>query len=57
MASSKHSRGNRIVQSLEKCLNVATLQYGDNSYIGPDQMLRARFEAKLGRPEMDCVIC
>jgi hypothetical protein len=57
VAPSKHSRGNKIVQSLEKCLNVATLQYGDNSYIGPDQMLRARFEAKLGRPETDCVIC
>ena len=57
VAPSKHSRGNRIVQSLEKCLNVATLQYGDNLYIGSDQMLRARFEAKLGRPETDCIIC
>jgi hypothetical protein len=51
----KHSRGYRILESLENV--AAKLQYANNPYIGSDEKLRARFEARLGKPDKDCVIC
>ncbi|KDQ29940.1 hypothetical protein PLEOSDRAFT_1021085, partial [Pleurotus ostreatus PC15] len=46
-----------IVASLEDSLMGASLQYSGTSYIARDAMLRARLEARLRKPEAECVIC
>ncbi|TFK32424.1 hypothetical protein BDQ12DRAFT_501938 [Crucibulum laeve] len=46
----------RITVSLEDSLMGASLQYAGSSYIAPDEKLRARLEARLGKPEAECVI-
>ncbi|ESK86122.1 hypothetical protein Moror_9312 [Moniliophthora roreri MCA 2997] len=42
---------------LENSLMANSLQYAGSSYIGADDSLRARLEAKLAKPEAECVIC
>uniref|UniRef100_A0A8H7XXQ4 Uncharacterized protein n=1 Tax=Psilocybe cubensis TaxID=181762 RepID=A0A8H7XXQ4_PSICU len=49
--------GKSIVVSLEESTLGVNLQYGNNAYIGPDEKLRGRLEARLGKSEADCVIC
>ncbi|KAF8161651.1 hypothetical protein B0H34DRAFT_796403 [Crassisporium funariophilum] len=49
--------GRQIVVSLQDSLMGANLQYGNNPYVGPDEKLRARLEARLGKPETECIIC
>jgi len=51
----KHSRGYQILEPLEN--EAIKLQYTNNPYIGSDEKLRARFEARLGKPDKDCIIC
>lgn len=46
-----------IVAPLEDSLMGASLQYSGTSYIAKDAVLRARLEARLRRPEAECVIC
>ncbi|CAA7263067.1 unnamed protein product [Cyclocybe aegerita] len=55
----RYNSGKNIVISLEDSLMGANLQYGNNPYIGSDEKLRGRLEARLGKPERDdeCVIC
>ncbi|KAJ3503005.1 hypothetical protein NLJ89_g8628 [Agrocybe chaxingu] len=55
----RYNSGKNIVVSLEDNLMGANLQYGNNPYIGPDEKLRGRLEARLGKPdtESECVIC
>ncbi|THU96105.1 hypothetical protein K435DRAFT_778699 [Dendrothele bispora CBS 962.96] len=36
---------------------VGTLEHAGSSYIGPDDSLKARLEAKLAKPGQDCIIC
>jgi len=56
-AAAKSSPGYQIVEPFEKSLTASKLQYSNNPYIGPDESLRARFEARLGKPDSDCIIC
>ncbi|ESK86121.1 hypothetical protein Moror_9311 [Moniliophthora roreri MCA 2997] len=52
-------------QNVEDAINVSLghnswnsiLQYAGSEYIGSDDSLRARFEAKLDKPEKECIIC
>ncbi|KAF4562700.1 hypothetical protein EYR36_004094 [Pleurotus pulmonarius] len=46
-----------IVTPLEDSLMGASLQYSGTSYIAKDSVLRARLEARLRKPEAECVIC
>ncbi|TFK25382.1 hypothetical protein FA15DRAFT_617912 [Coprinopsis marcescibilis] len=47
-----------VVASLQQDSIASTLQYNGTSYIAADEKLRARFEARLRKPEdPDCVIC
>ncbi|KAF9486995.1 hypothetical protein BDN71DRAFT_1485397 [Pleurotus eryngii] len=46
-----------IVAPLEDSLMGASLQYAGTSYIAKDAVLRARLEARLRKPEAECVIC
>ncbi|KAF5374634.1 hypothetical protein D9615_008916 [Tricholomella constricta] len=48
-----------IVVSLEDNMAGSSLQYAGTSYIAPDETLRARLEARLGRAtaDSDCTIC
>ncbi|PPQ94817.1 hypothetical protein CVT25_007454 [Psilocybe cyanescens] len=55
--SRRNSAGKSIVVSLEESTMGANLQYGNNPYIGPDEKLRGRLEARLGKSEADCIIC
>ncbi|KAL0574289.1 hypothetical protein V5O48_007665 [Marasmius crinis-equi] len=46
-----------VVALLESASNGSSLQYSGNSYIGDDDSLRMRLEAKLGKPQSEeCVI-
>ncbi|KAF9483183.1 hypothetical protein BDN70DRAFT_800170 [Pholiota conissans] len=59
-AARNGSPGKSIVLPLETSASGATLQYGNSPFIGADEKLRARFEARLERPPddgADCVIC
>jgi len=55
----QHNSGRRIVVALEESLAGSNLQYGNSPYIGPDEKLRVRFEARLEKPgnDADCIIC
>lgn len=46
-----------IVASLDDSLMGNSLQYDGSSYISPDGSLKARIEAKLGKPDAECIIC
>ncbi|KAF7437582.1 hypothetical protein PC9H_004424 [Pleurotus ostreatus] len=56
-SSTSTKRAVIIVASLEDSLMGASLQYSGTSYIARDAMLRARLEARLRKPEAECVIC
>ncbi|KAK7025234.1 hypothetical protein R3P38DRAFT_2953450 [Favolaschia claudopus] len=36
---------------------LGSLQYAGCPYIGPDETLRGRLEARLSKPEAECIIC
>ncbi|KDR67208.1 hypothetical protein GALMADRAFT_80192 [Galerina marginata CBS 339.88] len=55
-AARRGYRGKSVVVSLEDSVG-ANLQYGNNPYIGPDEKLRVRLEARLGKPDAECIIC
>ncbi|GBE80818.1 hypothetical protein SCP_0305380 [Sparassis crispa] len=46
-----------IVASLGESLMANSLQYDGSSYIGSDESLQARLEARLGKPDAQCIIC
>ncbi|KAF8883263.1 hypothetical protein BD779DRAFT_1674608 [Infundibulicybe gibba] len=52
-----HDDGFRICVPLDDSLMGPSLQYGGSPYIAADGALHARFEARLVKPEADCVIC
>lgn len=54
-SSGKHSRCHQILEPLEN--EAIKLQYTNNPYIGADEKLRARFEARLGKSDKECIIC
>ncbi|KAF8901936.1 hypothetical protein CPB84DRAFT_1777051, partial [Gymnopilus junonius] len=56
-APGRRNRGKSIVVPLEESTLGANLQYGNNPYIGPDEKLKVRFEARLGKSDADCIIC
>ncbi|KAF8058527.1 hypothetical protein FPV67DRAFT_1428150 [Lyophyllum atratum] len=49
----------QIVVALEDSMMGSSLQYAGTSYIAPDEVLRARLEARLGRASADseCTVC
>ncbi|KAF9257843.1 hypothetical protein L218DRAFT_965004 [Marasmius fiardii PR-910] len=51
-----HNQSN-IYTLLESDSNGPSLQYSGSSYIGSNDSLRVRLEAKLGKPQDECVIC
>jgi len=56
----KYDGGKKIIVGLDNSLMGAKLQYANNPYVGSDEKLRARFEARLGKPrpaDQECVIC
>jgi len=57
--SQNHKECTAIVVSLEDSMMGSSLQYAGTSYIAPDETLRARLEARLGRAASDseCTIC
>lgn len=48
---------NIISVSLEDSLMANSLQYTGSSYIAADESLQARLEARLAKPEAECIIC
>ncbi|KAI0941503.1 hypothetical protein AcW1_003378 [Taiwanofungus camphoratus] len=46
-----------IVVSLKDSLMASSLQYHGSSYIRSDGSLAARLEARLAKPEAECIIC
>lgn len=56
-APGKRTSGNKVMVTLEKSALSAKLQYSNNPYIGSDEKLRGRLEARLGKPEAECIIC
>ncbi|KAJ7782042.1 hypothetical protein DFH07DRAFT_792413 [Mycena maculata] len=59
-SSGRPGHRNRIILALdgsESDGGLGGLQYAGCPYIGSDETLRARLEARLARPEADCVIC
>ncbi|KAK7051212.1 hypothetical protein VNI00_004712 [Paramarasmius palmivorus] len=46
-----------IYLALDNSLMANSLQYAGSSYISADDSLRGRFEAKLAKPEAECIIC
>ncbi|KAF9524749.1 hypothetical protein CPB83DRAFT_773328 [Crepidotus variabilis] len=56
-APGKRTPGKNVMVTLETSLLASKLQYSNNPYIGPDEKLRGRLEARLGKPEADCIIC
>lgn len=52
-----HQAQSKVVVSLEDSLMGSSLQYAGSSYIAADEKLRARLEARLCKPEAECVIC
>ncbi|RDB20722.1 hypothetical protein Hypma_012160 [Hypsizygus marmoreus] len=60
IARRSHKQITSIVASLEDSVLGSSLQYAGTSYIAPDEKLRVRLEARLGRssvPETECIIC
>lgn len=51
------SSQSKVVVSLEDSLMGSSLQYAGSSYIAADEQLRARLEARLCKPEAECIIC
>ncbi|KAF9445949.1 hypothetical protein P691DRAFT_762050 [Macrolepiota fuliginosa MF-IS2] len=55
------SRANNSVTDVtiafEDSLMATSLQYNGSSYIAADETLRAQFEARLGKPDTECIIC
>lgn len=52
-----HQAQSKVVVSLEDSLMGSSLQYAGSSYIAADEKLRARLEARLCKPEAECIIC
>lgn len=48
---------NKIVIGLGSSLMGAGLMYSGSSYIGPNGRLTAKFEARLRKPDTECIIC
>ncbi|TFY63935.1 hypothetical protein EVG20_g6122 [Dentipellis fragilis] len=51
------SAPSEITVSLEESLLGASLQYENSSYIDSEGTLKARLEARLAKPDSDCIIC
>ncbi|KAL0955454.1 hypothetical protein HGRIS_001696 [Hohenbuehelia grisea] len=56
-AARRHQRGDSIIMMLEESMMGSSLQYAGTSYIAADGTLRARLEARLAKPEAECIIC
>jgi hypothetical protein len=54
---SNNALNGSIVVPLEDSLMGSSLQYDGCSYLDAEGTLRARFEARLAKPEMECIIC
>ncbi|KZP28437.1 hypothetical protein FIBSPDRAFT_917664 [Athelia psychrophila] len=49
--------GGEITLEFDDSLTASSLQYDGCTYYTPDGTLNARLEARLAKPEADCVIC
>ncbi|KAF8216588.1 hypothetical protein K438DRAFT_2007423 [Mycena galopus ATCC 62051] len=50
-------RGNQIIVPLDGTAGMDVLQYAGCPYIYADETLQGRLEARLVRPQADCIIC
>lgn len=56
-AARKGQSAKSVIITLQDSLMGAHLQYGKNPYVGLDETLRGRLEARLGKPDHECIIC
>ncbi|KAF7309859.1 hypothetical protein MIND_00358000 [Mycena indigotica] len=56
-STGRHRRSEIVVVLDDGDSGLGTLQYAGCPYIQPDESLQLRLEARLARPEADCVIC